>query len=179
MTATEIVEGCYLDRVKAFEGTCVNEPEGLLGPISTIANAKKPNALMTLNLRPKTRQAMGFDARKARSVTDTSDDDPAMPDALEVAADPDAKFAATGELTGPLHGVVLAIRTSSTPSTCGRPRAPTPSTPTIARRMTRPFVTQLRDAGAIILAKSNAGGPMARSPTGRAWTATGSACAST
>ena len=43
-------------------------------------------------------------------MTDGADDDPAMPDALEVAAELDATFAATGKLVGPLHGVVIAIK---------------------------------------------------------------------
>src|SRR4029453_5806113 len=29
----------YLKRIKAYNGTCVNEPQGILGPITTIANA--------------------------------------------------------------------------------------------------------------------------------------------
>ena len=38
VTATELVE-LYLERIKAYNGTCVNEPEGILGPISTIPHA--------------------------------------------------------------------------------------------------------------------------------------------
>ena len=41
----------------------MNQPEGILGPISTIPDAGKLNALMTLNLRPATRLAWGFDER--------------------------------------------------------------------------------------------------------------------
>jgi amidase len=85
VTTTEIVER-YLERIKAYNGPCVNQPEGILGPISTIPHAGKLNALITLNLRPDTREAWGFDERKARSMTDAADDDPDMPDALEVAA---------------------------------------------------------------------------------------------
>ncbi len=44
-----------------------------LGDIEPIENAGKVNALITLNLRGK------------RSETDKADNDPAMPDALEVA----------------------------------------------------------------------------------------------
>ena len=36
VTTTEIVED-YLARIKAYNGTCVHEPEGLLGPISNEA----------------------------------------------------------------------------------------------------------------------------------------------
>jgi Asp-tRNA(Asn)/Glu-tRNA(Gln) amidotransferase A subunit family amidase len=137
LTATQLVH-LYLERIKAYNGTCVNEPEGILGPISTIPHAGKLNALITLNLRPAARVAWGFDARKARSMTDPIDDDPGMPDALEVAAELDRKFARTRKLVGPLHGVVIAIRTSTTPSTCARPRARTPSGPTTARPTTPP-----------------------------------------
>src|SRR6185295_342582 len=100
----------YLKRIKAYNGTCVNEPQGILGPITTIPHAKQINALSTLNLRPSTRKAWGFDERKARSMTDTADDDPKMPDALEVAAAQDRQFKQTGRLVGPLQGVVMAIK---------------------------------------------------------------------
>lgn len=156
VTSTGIVRR-YLDRIKAYNGTCVHQPEGILGPITPIKRAGQLNALMTLNLRPARREAMGFDSRKARSLTDPADDDPAMPDALEVAAQQDAHFAATGELVGPLHGVVLAVKdqfdTYDMRSTSGmdaffandRP----PRDATVIRR--------LRQAGAIILAKANMG----------------------
>jgi hypothetical protein len=64
VTATDLVK-MYLARIKAYNGTCVNEPSGILGPISTIPHAGQVNALMTLNLRPKARAAWGFGARKA------------------------------------------------------------------------------------------------------------------
>ena len=165
VTTTEIVEG-YLERIKAYNGPCVNEPEGMLGPISTIPNAGKLNALITLNLRPKTRQAWGFDARKARSTTDSSDDDADMPDALEVAAELDAKFAKRPKLVGPLHGVVIAIKdqydtfdmrtTSGADAFWANDRPPDDAT----------FVKRLRDAGAIILAKANMGEYAAGGVTG-------------
>ena len=41
---------------------------------------------------------MGFDDRKARSMTDATDNNPKMPDALEIAAAQDAEFARTGKL---------------------------------------------------------------------------------
>lgn len=40
LTATELVT-LYLQRIKAYDGTCVHEPEGILGPISTIPHAGK------------------------------------------------------------------------------------------------------------------------------------------
>jgi amidase len=111
LTSTGVVQ-LYLSRIKAYNGTCVNQPDGVLGagPITPIKNAHQLNALMTLNLRPEKREKLGFDSRKARSMTDARDDDPAMPDALEVAAQQDAHFASTGRLIGPLHGVVLSIK---------------------------------------------------------------------
>src|SRR5439155_12769999 len=109
LTATQLVN-MYLARIKAYNGTCVDEPQGILGPISPIAHAGTINALMTLNLRPATRKAWGFDDRKARSMTDVVDNDPNMPDALEVAAALDAQFARTGQLAGPLHSIVLSIK---------------------------------------------------------------------
>src|SRR5262249_37733590 len=110
LTSTRVVQ-LYLSRIKAYNGTCVNQPDGVLGlgPITPIKNAHQLNALMTLNLRPAKREKLGFDPRKARSMTDRADGDPAMPDALEVAAQQDAHFASTGRLIGPLHGVVLSI----------------------------------------------------------------------
>src|SRR5262249_60571623 len=138
-------------------GRCVNEPQGILGPVTPIPHAGSINALMTLNLRPSTRKQWGFDDRKARSMMDPLDNDPNLPDALEVAAALDAQFARTGQLAGPLHGVVLSIKdlldTSDMRTTSGadadyaNDRPPRDAT----------VVKRLRDAGAIILAKANLG----------------------
>src|SRR5580692_3152440 len=76
----------YLKRIKAYNNACVNQPMGILGPITTIPHAGQINALSTLNLRPVSRRAWGFDDRKARSMSDAVDSDPGMPDALQVAA---------------------------------------------------------------------------------------------
>ena len=158
LTSTRVVQ-LYLNRIKAYNGTCVTQPEGMLGlaPIAPIKNARQLNALMTLNLRPATRERLGFDSRKARSLTNTADTDPAMPDALEVAARQDAHFASTGTLIGPLHGVVLAIKdqydtfdmrtTSGMDAAYANDRPPRDAT----------FVKRLRDAGAILIAKANLG----------------------
>jgi amidase len=155
-TASEITR-LYLERIKAYNGTCVREPEGPLGRIETIPNAGQINALQTLNLRPKARTEWGFDERKARSITDAVDDDPGMPDALEAAAALDESFARTGELVGPLHGVVIAIKdqfdtfdmrtTSGADAFYANDRPPDDAT----------FVARLRAAGAIIIAKANMG----------------------
>src|SRR5438132_6326999 len=105
LTSTRVL-GIYLNRIKAYNGTCVHQPDGVLGlgPITPIKNAHQLNALMTLNLRPAKREELGFDPRKARSMTDATDDNPAMPDALEAAAKQDVYFACNGRLIGPLHG---------------------------------------------------------------------------
>jgi Asp-tRNA(Asn)/Glu-tRNA(Gln) amidotransferase A subunit family amidase len=152
---TRGVVDAYLSRVQAYNGTCVNEPQGILGPITLIAHARQINALSTLNLRPAARAAWNFDARKARSLTDPVDDAERMPDALETAAAQDQQFARTGQLVGPLHGVVLAIKdqydtfdmrtTSGADADYANDRPPDDAT----------FVKRLRDAGAIILAKAN------------------------
>src|SRR5690606_32532759 len=109
LSTVELVE-TYLRRIKAYNGTCVNEPQGMLGPITTIPHAGQINALSTLNLRPAARAQWGFDARKARSMTDSADDEPGMPDALEVAAEQDRRLRESGELVGPLHGVIMAVK---------------------------------------------------------------------
>src|SRR5688572_26706371 len=154
ITTRGVVEA-YLRRVQAYNGTCVNEPQGILGPITPIAHARQINALSTLNLRPAAREAWMFDARKARSLTDTVDDAESMPDALETAAEQDQQLARTGQLVGSLHGVVLAIKdqydtfdmrtTSGADADYANDRPPGDAT----------FVKRLRDAGAIILAKAN------------------------
>ena len=156
LTSTELVK-LYLKRIKAYNGTCVKQPQGILGPIETIPHAGQINALSTLNLRPAARKSLGFDDRKARSMTDKVDADPNMPDALEVAAQQDAEFARTGKLVGPLHGVVMAIKdqydtfdmrtTAGADAFYANDRPPEDST----------FVARLRAAGAIILAKANLG----------------------
>jgi amidase len=158
LTSTRVVQ-LYLNRINAYNGTCVNQPDGILGlgPITPIKNAHQLNALMTLNLRPARREKLGFDARKARSTTDAADGDPAMPDALEVAAQQDAHFSATGRLIGPLHGVVFSIKdqydTFDMRTTAGMDAAYANDRP--PRDAT--FVKRLREAGAIILAKANLG----------------------
>src|SRR5215468_10981521 len=158
LTSTRAVQ-LYLNRIAAYNGACVNQPDGVLGlgPITPIKNAHQLNALMTLNLRPAKRERWGFDGRKARSMTDPADGDPAMPDALEVAAKQDAYFASTGKLIGPLHGVVFAIKdqydTFDMRTTGGMDAAYANDRP--PRDAT--FVKRLRDAGAIILAKANLG----------------------
>jgi len=158
LTSTRVVQ-FYLNRIKAYNGTCVNQPDGVLGlgPVTPIKNAHQLNALMTLNLRPAKRESLGFDRRKARSMTNPMDDDPAVPDALEVAAQQDAYFASTGRLIGPLHGVVFAIKdqydTFDMRTTGGMDAAYANDRP--PRDAT--FVKRMRDAGAIILAKANLG----------------------
>lgn len=165
LTSTRVVQ-LYLNRIKAYDGACVDQPQGILGPFTTIKHAGQINALITLNLRPAARSAQGFPARKARSMTDQADNNPEMPDALEVAAKQDAYFKATGKLIGPLHGITFAIKdwydTFDMRTTAGadvdyaNDRPPRDAT----------FIKRLRDAGAIILAKANPGSGISRSPFG-------------
>ena len=154
ITTVGVVEQ-YLRRIKAYNGPCVNEPQGILGPVTTIPRAGQINALSTLNLRPAARERWGFDARKARSMTDRLDSAAGMPDALETAAAQDQAFARTGQLSGPLHGMVIAIKdqydtkdmrtTSGADAQYANDRPPDDAT----------FVAKLREAGAIVLAKAN------------------------
>src|SRR5688572_3890112 len=155
-TTTDLVR-MYLARIKAYNGTCVKQPDGILGVIEPIPNAGQINALMTLNLRPAARKAMGFDDRKARSMTDPADDSSEMPDALEVAAELDRKLAETGKPAGPLHGVVLSVKdqydTFDMRSALGMEIPFANDRPPMDANAIR----KLRAAGAIILAKANLG----------------------
>lgn len=148
LTTVRLVE-LYLERIKAYNGTCVDQLAGILGPVTTIPDAGQINALATLNLRPATREAWGFDARKARSLTDAADDDSDMPDALETAALQDRRLRRTGELVGPLHGVIMASKTSTTHSICARLPAARRRIRTIAR-----LTTPLSSAGCALPAQS-------------------------
>src|SRR6266853_549073 len=149
LTATRLVN-LYLKRIDTYNGRCVSgavDPATgyLLGDIAPVEKAGRLNALITLNLRGK------------RSKTDAADNDPAMPDALEVAKALDAEFARTGRLKGPLHGIPFAVKdqfdTFDMRSTSGA------AAPYAYDRPPRDaeIVARLRAAGAIILAKSNMG----------------------
>lgn len=163
ISCVELVE-LYLDRIEAYNGVCVDQPQGKLGFITAKPNAGQLNALMTLNLRPANRALWSFDAEKARSLTDPTDADPNMPDALETAAALDQYLASTGKLWGPLHCVPMAIKdqfdTFDMRTTAGmiagyaNDRPPDDAT----------FVLRLRQAGAIILAKANMGEMAAGQP---------------
>lgn len=149
LTATQLVN-LYLKRIEAYNGRCVqgavDPATGFqLGDITAIENAGQINALMTLNLRGK------------RSKTDSVDNDPGMPDALEVARALDAAFAKTGKLVGPLHGIPFAIKdqfeTRDMRSTAGAAANYANDRPPHDAEV----VARLRAAGAIILAKGNMG----------------------
>ncbi len=156
ITCVELVH-LYLARIKAYNGACVDAPDGPGGFFTPIANAGQINALMTLNLRPGHRMQLGFEDHKARTLTDPDDDDLNMPDALETAQALDDYFAATGKFYGPLHCVVMAIKdqfdtfdmrtTSGMDAGYANDRPPDDAT----------FVSRLRQAGAVILAKANQG----------------------
>ena len=98
---------------------------------------------MTLNIRTK------------RSQTDTADNDPRLPDAMELAKAQDAYFARTGRLVGPLHGIPMAIKdnydtvdmrtTTGAAAPYANDKPPQDAT----------IVAKLRAAGAIFLGKTN------------------------
>jgi amidase len=149
LTATELVN-LYLKRIDAYNGKCVagaTDPgSGLqLGDITPIPNAGQVNALMTLNLRGK------------RSSTDTVDNNPGLPDALETARALDQQFARTGKLAGPLHGIPFAIKdqfdTRDMRTTDGSMADFANDRPETDAEV----VARLRKAGAIILGKANMG----------------------
>ena len=138
----------YLARIKAYDGPCVKMPDGLLGSFTTIKHAGQINSMITVNLRPLNRMALGLSDHKARSMTDPVDNNPDMPDALEVAAKQDAYFKSTGKLVGPLHGTVYAVKdwynTFDMRTTAGAD---------VAYANDRPphdatFIKRMRDAGA-------------------------------
>jgi amidase len=165
LTSTDVVK-LYLARIKAYDGPCVVQPDGVLGPFTTIKKAGQINSLITVNLRPAARAQYGFDTRKGRSLTDKADNNPAMADALEVAAKQDAHFKATGKLVGPLHGITFAIKdwydTFDMRTTAGADAAYANDRPPRDAE----FIKRMRDAGAIILAKANVGSGISRSPFG-------------
>src|SRR5262245_44597051 len=149
LTASQLVNE-YLKRIVAYNGTCVkgavDPATGFqLGDIEPVESAGQLNALITINQRGK------------RSKTDSADNDPAMPDALEVAKQLDTEFARTGRLKGPLHGIPFAIKdqfdtfdmrtTSGAAANYANDRPPRDAE----------VVARLRQAGAIILAKANMG----------------------
>jgi amidase len=61
LTSTRVVQ-LYLNRITAYNGTCVDQPDGVLGlgPITPAKNARQLNALMTLNLRPAKIEKLGL-----------------------------------------------------------------------------------------------------------------------
>jgi amidase len=157
LTATRLVN-LYLNRVKAYNGTCVegalDPATGLhLGDITPIANAGQLNAFITLNLKEDKRIALGFPDKVKR--THTGADDAKFPDALDRARELDRHFARTGKFVGPLHGIPIAIKdnydtfdmrtTAAAAADYANDRPPDDAT----------MVAKLRAAGAIILGKTN------------------------
>jgi amidase len=157
LTATQLVN-LYLNRIKAYNGTCVegalDPATGLhLGDIKPIANAGQLNAFITLNLKEDKRIALGFPDKLKR--THTGPDDANVPDALDRARELDLHFTRTGTFLGPLHGIPIAIKdnydtfdmrtTAAAVADYANDRPPDDAT----------MVAKLRAAGAIILGKTN------------------------
>jgi Asp-tRNA(Asn)/Glu-tRNA(Gln) amidotransferase A subunit family amidase len=149
LTATRLVTD-YLRRIDAYNGRCtggmVDPATGLqLSEITPKEKAGQLNAIITVNRRGQ------------RSRTDTSDSDPAMPDALETARALDAEFARTGRLAGPLHGIPFIIKdqfdTFDMRTTAGAAASYANDRPPRDAEV----VARLRKAGAIILGKGNMG----------------------
>ena len=59
ITTASLVE-LYLKRIKAYNGTCVKQSQGILGSVETIPHAGQINALSTLNLRLAARKIYPF-----------------------------------------------------------------------------------------------------------------------
>ena len=145
ITATQLVD-LYFRRIEAYNGVCVKgdiDPDTglMLGDLTPVENAGQLNAYMTLNIRGK------------RSKTDSADNDPKMPDALEVAKAQDAHFARTGMFVGPLHAIPFAVKdnydTADMRTTAGAAAAYANDKP--ARDAT--LIAKLRAAGAILSAR--------------------------
>ena len=156
-TADQLVR-TYLTRITAYNGTCVKEPDGMLGRIKTIPNAGQINALQTLNLRPAARSEVGLrrpqgaqhdgrGRRRSRDARRARGRGRARP---QVCGHGQARRAAArrrdrdqGSVRHLRHAHHLGCRRVSTRTT-GRPTT---------RRSSRGS----REAGAIILAKANMG----------------------
>ena len=153
---TEQLVRLYLARIKAYNGTCVNEPQGMLGPIQPIAERRTDQRTVYAESAPCRSQSPGLrrpqgaqhDRRRATTIRTCPTRSKSPPRRT-------ANFARTGKLVGPLHGVVHVVQGSvrhvrhAHDLGCGRTyandRPPDDAT----------FVKRLRDAGAIILAKAN------------------------
>src|SRR5262245_6164418 len=157
LTATQLVN-LYLNRIKAYNGTCVegalDPATGLhLGDITPIANAGQLNAFITLNLKEDKRIALAFPEKLKR--THTGPDDTKLPDALDQARELDLHFSRTGKFVGSLHGIPIAVKdnydtfemrtTAAAAADYANDRPPDDAT----------MLAALAGAGAIILGKTN------------------------
>ena len=165
----------YFKRIKAYSGQCVKYdvngdgvspdydffmPSGkgvYLGVVSPIPNAGQVNALQSLNLRPAHYTALGFAPPNdpgPRSETNLVDDDPNMPDALEVAAQLDQEMRGRNSLR-PLHCIPIVIKdqmsTFDLRTTDGSLTEFLDDRPPVDGTL----VAKLRAAGAIIIGKAN------------------------
>ncbi|MGH2568164.1 MAG: amidase family protein, partial [Bacteroidota bacterium] len=164
----------YFKRIKAYSGHCVKYdangdgtspdyeftmPSGkgvFLGVVNAINNAGQIDAIQSVNLRPANYTALGFAPPHdpgPRSETDLVDNNPALPDALEVARALDRAFRTSKKLR-PLHCIPMVIKdqmetidmrtTDGSLTTFVNDRPPNDGT----------LVKKLRGAGAIIIAKA-------------------------
>jgi Asp-tRNA(Asn)/Glu-tRNA(Gln) amidotransferase A subunit family amidase len=165
LTCTKLVT-LYLNRIKAYSNAqaCVIgavDADGLmLDAITPMATSNgQLNAFSTLNLRPAHREAMGFSARLARTQTpqgsDPNDASPDLPDALDAAAQLDTQFAATRQLSGPLHCIPFAVKDSMDTREMRTTNGLAVSFANDRPSVDATYVARLRQAGAILMGKSN------------------------
>ena len=110
LTTEQLVE-LYLKRIKAYNGTCVKQPQGILGPIETIPNAGQINALV--DAEPAPGHAQGVGLRRAQGAQHDRSGRTAIRACRTRSKSRPRRmreFAQTGKLVGPLHGVVMAIK---------------------------------------------------------------------
>ena len=165
----------YFKRIETYSGHCVKYdkngdgagpdydfymPSGkgiYLGVVEAVPNAGRVNAIQSVNLRPAHYLELGFKPPNdpgPRSETDLVDDDPRLPDALEVASALDDEFRRTRVLK-PLECIPIVVKdqmetvdlrtTDGSLTEFANDRPPNDGA----------LVAKLREAGAIILAKAN------------------------
>ncbi len=110
ITTVDVVN-LYLARIKAYNGTCVNQPEGLLG--SDYDDSARRPAERARHAEPAARHAEGVGLRRPQGAQHDGSRRTTIRRCRtrwRWRPQQDRKFAETGKLVGPLHGVVMAIK---------------------------------------------------------------------
>ena len=103
--------GMYLARIKAYNGTCVSQPQGLLGPVTTIPNARPDQRAVDVESAAAYAQGIGLRcAQGAQHDGREGCGGRRCPMRWKLRPTLDRKFAATGKLVGPLHGIPISIK---------------------------------------------------------------------